>query len=38
MLHADSVVASRRGTFILLPLRKLSKYASPGALERNVTL
>lgn len=37
MLHADSVVASRRATFILLPLRKLSWCASPGASERNVT-
>lgn len=37
MLHADSMVASRRPTFISLPLRKLSWRASPGASERNVT-
>jgi len=36
MLHADSV-ASRRVTFIWLPLRKLSWCASPGASERNIT-
>lgn len=37
MLHADSVVASRRATFISFPLRKLSWCASPGASGRNLT-